>query len=261
MLLNPKGNGKETVAVMYSGGIDSTVLCANLLRQGYNVVPMIYDDATYNFGHRRMIAIERLTQELGIFENLVTIRTPFLEELRYNDGTFGFVPGWKMILQVNGMAYCQKMGIEKFYLGYNEGNHLGGYGDEHPQFIKDAADLYNRCYGTKIEVLCPYFDITKADVIALGETLKVPFKYTNGCRMIEHGGLIHCGYCEVCHRRKEAFDQANVYDPTTYHYLFDRMGMEREVQRPLHVRAMQELVEQQKRTQQKSLSTNDYGTR
>ena len=44
-------------------------------------------------------------------------------------------------------------------------------------------------------------------------TLNIPYEDTWSCY---EGGEIHCGLCGTCNERKEAFQRANVTDPTKY---------------------------------------------
>jgi 7-cyano-7-deazaguanine synthase len=59
----------------------------------------------------------------------------------------------------------------------------------------------------------PFADLTKAEVVTLGQTLRVPFEETWSCVKGEH---VHEGMCFACQARKRAFATAGVPDPTTY---------------------------------------------
>ena len=56
-------------------------------------------------------------------------------------------------------------------------------------------------------------DMTKADLVQLGEELGTPLGMTWSC----YAGMDnHCGKCGTCVERKEAFELAKVPDPTKY---------------------------------------------
>ena len=62
-------------------------------------------------------------------------------------------------------------------------------------------------------VLVPFADMTRADIIALGAELGVPFEKTWSCQ--RHGPR-HCGTCPACTERRALFALAEVADPTEY---------------------------------------------
>mgnify|MGYP000657498837 CR=1 FL=1 len=65
----------------------------------------------------------------------------------------------------------------------------------------------------KVELIRPFVDWTKADIVRRGAELSVPFAQTWSCYK---GGELHCGRCGTCIERREAFHLAGVEDPTSY---------------------------------------------
>ncbi|TXH54674.1 MAG: 7-cyano-7-deazaguanine synthase, partial [Desulfurellales bacterium] len=63
------------------------------------------------------------------------------------------------------------------------------------------------------EIRTPFIYKTKADIVALGVKLGVPYEKTWTCY---NGGDVHCGRCATCVERLEAFDLAGAVDPVTY---------------------------------------------
>lgn len=64
-----------------------------------------------------------------------------------------------------------------------------------------------------LEVVAPFIDMTKGDVIRRGQQLGVDFTETWTCFK---GQEIHCGVCAACQDRRLAFRAAEVADPTVY---------------------------------------------
>jgi 7-cyano-7-deazaguanine synthase len=62
-------------------------------------------------------------------------------------------------------------------------------------------------------VVAPFLDCGKAEVVRTGHQLGVPFAATWSCYK---GGAGHCGTCGTCTERREAFQLAEVADPTPY---------------------------------------------
>jgi 7-cyano-7-deazaguanine synthase len=72
-------------------------------------------------------------------------------------------------------------------------------------------------------VMAPLITYDKDMVVKLGAELGVPWEYTYSCYsgsgFTEVGGRrlpLHCGKCSNCKRRKLAFAQAGVADPSVY---------------------------------------------
>ena len=65
----------------------------------------------------------------------------------------------------------------------------------------------------QVELIRPFVEWTKADIVRRGAELGVPFAKTWSCYK---GGDLHCGRCGTCIERREAFDLAKVIDPTPY---------------------------------------------
>lgn len=205
-------------AIMYSGGADSTTIIAQLIEAKVKgIYPLVFDDDSVNFKTRRMVAIEQIMQHYGLYRNLQIIRSYNIDPLRQQD-TFGFIPGWKLTMQMAAMAHCQALKCDYLYMGYCKENedYPYTYKDELEENILRAAELYNHIYDANIEVILPYLEMTKKDILELGIKLGVPYHKTISCRATELGGLIHCGKCLPCKSRIRGFDDAKIPDPTLY---------------------------------------------
>jgi 7-cyano-7-deazaguanine synthase len=98
--------------------------------------------------------------------------------------------------------------------------HIGDH-PVYPDCGTEFIDAYTRMValgnegslGDGFQILAPFTDKTKADIVRLGAELKVPFADTWSCYS-DHRR--HCGHCVTCVNRKEAFDVAGMPDPTNY---------------------------------------------
>ena len=81
------------------------------------------------------------------------------------------------------------------------------------KFIASMNDAMR--FGTlaKIEVLAPYTNLAKSEIVRRGLVNKIDYKKTYSCYK---GKEFHCGKCKACVERKEAFEQAGMDDPTEY---------------------------------------------
>jgi 7-cyano-7-deazaguanine synthase len=100
--------------------------------------------------------------------------------------------------------------------GVHGGDHFI-YPDCRPEFIESQSEtlkLANAGFiAAEFDVLAPFVNISKADIVTIGDAIGVPWLETWSCYK---GGDIHCGSCGTCFERREAFELANVGDPTPY---------------------------------------------
>lgn len=110
--------------------------------------------------------------------------------------------GWAVSLEADAVAYAAHGGDHPIYP------------DCRPEFAEACELAANLGNWHQVELLCPFMDISKADIIRIGSELGVPYKSTWSCY---EGGHAHCGRCGTCVERVEAFYESGVQDPTEYH--------------------------------------------
>ncbi len=96
--------------------------------------------------------------------------------------------------------------------------------DNTPEFLELMGQVAERStHFGGYHVSAPLITYDKDAVVRLGEELGVPWEHTYSCYsgsgFTEAGGKsipVHCGYCSNCKRRKLAFAQAGVRDPSVY---------------------------------------------
>ncbi len=87
------------------------------------------------------------------------------------------------------------------------------YPDCRERFMASMAESMDAGTYAGIQLMRPFIDMTKAEIVTCGETHGVPFEHTWSC----YKGLDrHCGTCGTCVERREAFVVAGVKDPTDY---------------------------------------------
>lgn len=209
----------KKVAVLFSGGIDSTTIIGEAVHQGTDVYPISFDDDSANYRTRRSIAVEQVIGHYQLQKNHHVIRTYDSEFLRMK-GSFGLIPGYKFSMQIAAMSYCQSLDISVLAMGYCKENDEYPYTfkDEQVEYIDKIASLYNAIYDANIVISLPYIGLHKHDIVGIANLHKVPLEKTISCRSTTFGGLIHCGKCLPCHSRRSGFKEAKIDDPTIYHY-------------------------------------------
>lgn len=82
-------------------------------------------------------------------------------------------------------------------------------------FLDKWEELVEFNEDESFEILAPFVEMSKAEVIELGDELGVPFEETWSCVTPTDEG-IHCGECLGCTLRRRAFEESSVDDPTEY---------------------------------------------
>jgi 7-cyano-7-deazaguanine synthase len=219
---------KVRTVVLLSGGADSAVLLANLV---YDMMhePVLALSLHYQQQAGREVRcaarvakhydVEHVYRQLaGIPGSALTdhpnqIREGASKEERADVSAppQTYVPMRNMILLAYGAAYAYTHKCE--VVAYGAHSVDAPYPDCTPEFVRKAEAVIQESTATKMRVLAPLLWMTKTDVIALGLELGVPFDLTYSCYK---GGAQHCGVCDACLNRIEAFKCNQAVDPVSY---------------------------------------------
>ncbi len=121
-----------------------------------------------------------------------------------------FLPGRNVLLLAKAMLWCHLHGVAALALAPLESN---PFPDATPAFFADYERLVNQAIAGSVRVLQPYRGLHKEAVLHRGRHL--PLQWTFSC-MRPHDGR-HCGVCNKCAERQDAFARAGCPDPTVYH--------------------------------------------
>ena len=86
------------------------------------------------------------------------------------------------------------------------------FGDATPEFLQDFQAALCRATGVRVRLSAPLVRMTKSQVMELGRHL--PLDRTFSCISPVDG--LHCGHCNKCQERIEAFRAAGIEDRTRY---------------------------------------------
>lgn len=221
----PKAHKKAVV--LFSGGLDSTTCLYWALSQGYACEALTL---TYGQRHEREIrAAQKIAQKLGIKQHIIDLPLPWLsvcslvdkkqdlpdipvEQIKNAGIPSTYVPCRNLMFLAVAGSLMDATGADTIIAGPNAID-FSGYPDCTPAFYHAAADAI--CLGTKqgvtqgIEVLAPLMKLSKAEIVALGARLGVPFELTWSCYA---GGEKPCGHCDSCKLRAKGFADAGVRD-------------------------------------------------
>jgi 7-cyano-7-deazaguanine synthase len=195
----------KEVIVLLSGGIDSTVLLAELLRERIGC-KCLFVDYGQRAGAEEYAASKRISHSMNVelirvvlgsfsgrFRNILTQDNPSLSSV---------FPARNMLL----LTLAAQIGFEEHARAVAIGVIMTTkYPDCTKEFLESAERSITLALGEKMAVLSPFSQLTKGQVVEIGRTLDVPFELTYSCF---RGGRKHCGKCEACKERREALEEA-----------------------------------------------------
>ncbi len=216
----------QASAVLLSGGLDSAVLAAAEIDAGRDVWP-IHVRAGLAWEDAEAAAIDALLAAppfAGRAHPVATLsidmrdvypsshwaiegRAPEYDE---PDETV-YLEGRNITLIAKAAVLCARLDVPRLVLGPLAGN---PFPDATPEFFSTMARAMSLGLAHALAIDTPFRTLHKADVVRLGARLDVPLALTLSCMQPVRGQ--HCGRCNKCRERQEAFAEAGVEDPTTY---------------------------------------------
>jgi 7-cyano-7-deazaguanine synthase len=217
---------KPSTILIYSGGLDSTILLYDLVKSGFNVKALSVD---YGQRHKKELQhAKTLCKKLDVKHHIADISAinPLLAgssltsanikvaEGHYKDESMKstVVPNRNMIFLSIAIAWAISTGADSVSFAAHKGDHAI-YKDCRVNFLKAMNRAMQTSGADSVSLYTPFSLLTKTTIVKLGNLLDVPFEQTWSCY---NGGKNHCGRCGTCVERKEAFKLAGVTDPSIY---------------------------------------------
>jgi 7-cyano-7-deazaguanine synthase len=212
--------------LIYSGGLDSTVLLYHLCAAGHEVHALSVD---YGQRHRceldhaaricRELKVPNPLADLSAIQPLLagsSLTSPEIEvaEGHYTEESMKstVVPNRNMILLAIATGHALSIGAGQIAYAAHSGDHAI-YPDCRNEFADAMAEAIRLADWSIVQLSRPFVDWTKSDIVRRGTELGLSFEKTWSCYK---GGSLHCGRCGTCIERREAFDLTDIHDPTTY---------------------------------------------
>lgn len=107
---------------------------------------------------------------------------------------------------------------EIFYGAHADDAAGSAYPDTSAAFNRAISEAVRIGSGDMLRIRAPFIDKTKAQVVAEGVRLGVPFELTWSCY---EGGEKACGVCGTCRDRLRAFRENGLADPVEYEEVSD----------------------------------------
>ncbi len=223
---------KPKAISVLSGGLDSTV-ATSVYADKYEITAI-----TFNYGQqslkKELEHAKMLCEKLNMKH--VIIDLPWLNEISNSTLTTDdeipkvkdeeldnieksietaksvWVPARNTVFCSIALAYAESIKAEIIIVGWDYEEAI-----TFPDNSKEYLNAFNETikYGSfdDIEIKAPLIDMNKEDIVKKGVEVNAPMELSYSCYS---GNDEHCGVCESCKRRKRAFIQANIQDPTKY---------------------------------------------
>lgn len=222
--------------VLFSGGLDSTT-CLALAIEKYGADNVTALSMYYGQKHEKEIeCAKKIVEYYGvkhiqfdlsdIFEtsdctllkkNETEIpEESYAEQLKKTNGApvSTYVPFRNGLFLSVAASVAVAQGAEEILYGAHADDAAGNaYPDCSVEFNGYMAKAIYTGTGDAVNVVAPFVAKTKADVVAEGLRMNVPYELTWSCY---EGGDKPCGKCGTCIDRKKAFEKNGVKDPLEY---------------------------------------------
>jgi 7-cyano-7-deazaguanine synthase len=208
--------------VLASGGLDSSVLLAELARNRRHVFP-IYVRAGLRWERVELVVLRRFIAALrrDNIEPVAVLECPTVDISRDHWSVTGKVPGYRasvasnyipgrnLSLLTKAAMFCARNRIGEIAMAPLESN---PFPDARPEFFRAFERAVKLGMELPLRVLTPFEGLEKSAVIKKGRAL--PLELTLSCA--NPRGSLHCGACTKCAERVQGFKTAGIADPTRY---------------------------------------------
>lgn len=225
----------KPAVVLLSGGLDSTTVLAVAKRDGFTPYAM-----TFRYGQRHAVEIDasrRVAAAHGVAQHVVvdidlrqwggsalTSDTDVPKDrdvdTAHTEIPVTYVPARNTIFLSFALAWAETLGADAIFIGVNALDY-SGYPDCRPEYIaafEQMANLATRAgvEGTqRLTIHAPLQHLSKADIVALGQSLGVDYGLTTSCYDPAPDGTA-CGHCDACQLRLKGFAAIGASDPIRY---------------------------------------------
>jgi 7-cyano-7-deazaguanine synthase len=211
------------VAVLCSGGLDSAVLLVEMARVGGRAVPIVIR-AGHPWEDAEIASLRRFVGAVAEprIDPVRELALPMHDVYGDHWSMTGAAPAWdepdetveirgrNLILLAKALVLAALEGWPTLAMGSLAGN---PFPDATPAFFADLAAVCAKALRAPLAIATPFRGLHKDEVIRRGRDL--PLELTLSCARPTAEGL-HCGDCNKCRERVEAFRAAGVVDRTRY---------------------------------------------
>lgn len=207
-------NGKLRIVVLFSGGIDSTVVLWKLRSAGHECIAL-----GINYGQRHSVELHhasKIAGSVGVEFSVATASVPWsdsaltgMKELpigvsgSHPSQSATVVPGRNLMFLSMALAKAIAVDADGIAIGCHQGD-AAIYADCRGPFLTAFEHLTRLAVGRLVGIYRPLLSLTKTEVVAEGRRLGVPMDMTYSCYA---GGNHPCGLCGACVERNLAMKE------------------------------------------------------
>lgn len=224
---------KEKALVLFSGGVDSTT-CLGLALERFGKENVEVLSISYGQKHHKeMECAAKVLEYYGIKGQNIDLTEMFTysecsllshskqeipkssydEQLKDREGSpvTTYVPFRNGLFLSAAASIGLSKGCSYLYYGAHRDDAAGNaYPDCSEVFYNAMNEAIREGSGHQIRLEAPFINKNKAQVVAEGLRLKVPYELTWSCY---EGGENPCGTCGTCIDRRRAFEANGIQDP------------------------------------------------
>lgn len=232
----------KTAIVLLSGGLDSSCLAYLAAKENKEVYTLSFD---YGQRHKKeLISSSKISKKIKAKKHFICkfdlglwggsaltdkkISVPYNKNITNmsskhktleSEIPITYVPARNTIFLSFGLSLAETVHADSIYIGVNAVDY-SGYVDCRKEFIDRFQKLSDYAtvqgvYGKPIEIKTPLLNLSKKEIILLGEKLNVDWALTWSCY---RGGKVACGKCDSCLLRLKGFKDAGIIDLAKYNF-------------------------------------------
>ncbi len=219
--------------VLFSGGVDSTT-CLALAVERYGKDEVLALSVSYGQKHSRELeAAGKISAYYGVKLRRLDLAELFAgsdcslltgssdkipeesysDQLKKTDGkpVSTYVPFRNGLFLSSAASIALSQGCTEIYYGAHSDDAAG---NAYPDCSEEFNDAMSKAVflgsGEQLRVTAPFIGMNKAQVVAEGIRLRVPYELTWSCY---EGSVKPCGRCGTCRDRIKAFEANGMIDP------------------------------------------------
>ncbi len=211
--------------ILLSGGLDSATTLSYSLSKGHEAHCLIFD---YGQRHKKeIIQAVKIAKRAKCPFKIVTFTLPWQGSSLLDKNIplpqrmtidpkeipSTYVPARNIIFLSFAASFAEAVGAKRIFIGANAIDY-SGYPDCRPEFFEAfqkalRSGMKTGTEGNVIKIEAPLLYKTKAQIIKLAKTLKVPIDLTWSCYA---GAKKACGVCDSCLLRQKGFEEIGLKD-------------------------------------------------
>ncbi len=222
--------------VLLSGGIDSTT-CLAMAIKAYGRENVTALSVFYGQKHKKELkAVDKILNYYKVSGETIDLSSVFLnsdcallahshrdipeesyeKQIRKTKGepVATYVPFRNGLFLSVAAGMALSRGCQVLYYGAHRDDAAG---NAYPDCSRDFYEAMNRAViegsGHGLEILAPFIDCNKTQIVKEGLKMGVPYQYTWSCY---EGKDVPCGKCGTCLDRQKAFLENGVTDPALF---------------------------------------------